>query len=147
MLPTNACNVHVAKQLQLVVYLDLPLILQLLLPELDLQAVLCCCHCLLLHLLLTHRSQLQLLLQLCYLPLQQVRLHQRKQQMQPQGMSTCGLQGVEDVAMLFAPLLAPCVGPLRLHSSKRDLQASVSGFPASKFWVSCKQCCNCYSSD
>jgi hypothetical protein len=51
-------------------YLYLPLILQLLLPEFNLHAVLCCCHCLLLHLLLALSSKLQLLLQLRYLPVQ-----------------------------------------------------------------------------
>jgi hypothetical protein len=50
--------------------LYLPLVLELLLPQLNVQAVLCCCHCLLLHLLLTLSSKLQLLLQLCYLPVQ-----------------------------------------------------------------------------
>jgi hypothetical protein len=51
-------------------HLYLPFILQLLLPELDFQAVLCCCHCLLLHLLLALGRKLQLLLQLRYLPMQ-----------------------------------------------------------------------------
>jgi hypothetical protein len=60
-------------------YLNLSLILQLLLPELNLKPVLCCCHCLLLHLLLACRSQLQLLLQLRYLPLQQVSLRAHQQ--------------------------------------------------------------------